>query len=62
MRLAGTRSQAKWQHRRKKMASFRVRKLLSNALAMSQPEDVDINEILFRPTPQELSDCLSVRN
>jgi len=24
------------------------------AFAMSQPEDVDINEILFRPTRQEL--------
>jgi NADP-dependent 3-hydroxy acid dehydrogenase YdfG len=23
------------------------------ALAMSQPEDVDVNEILFRPTRQE---------
>ena len=24
------------------------------AFAMSQPEDVDVNEILFRPTRQEL--------
>jgi NADP-dependent 3-hydroxy acid dehydrogenase YdfG len=24
------------------------------AFAMSQPEDVDINEILYRPTRQEL--------
>ena len=24
------------------------------AFAMSQPEDVDVNEILFRPTGQEL--------
>jgi NADP-dependent 3-hydroxy acid dehydrogenase YdfG len=24
------------------------------AFAMSQPDDVDINEILFRPTSQEL--------
>ncbi len=24
------------------------------AFAISQPEDVDINEIVFRPTPQEL--------
>lgn len=23
-------------------------------IAMSQPEDVDVNEILFRPTKQEL--------
>jgi NADP-dependent 3-hydroxy acid dehydrogenase YdfG len=24
------------------------------AFAMSQPEDMDVNEILFRPTKQEL--------
>jgi len=24
------------------------------AFAMSQPEDVDVNEILYRPTPREL--------
>ncbi len=27
---------------------------MSGLLAMSQPDDVDINEILFRPTRQEL--------
>jgi len=26
----------------------------SSGLAMSQPEEMDINEILFRPTRQEL--------
>jgi NADP-dependent 3-hydroxy acid dehydrogenase YdfG len=28
--------------------------VITVAFAMSQPDDVDVNEILFRPTRQEL--------
>jgi NADP-dependent 3-hydroxy acid dehydrogenase YdfG len=44
------------RRRRERAQALRNRRRFANmvVVAVSQPDDVDVNEILFRPTKQEL--------